>query len=59
MQYPGDISKGASAGNTINCRCTVVYEPIEQTRGGVDYSRIIAGASLIATGLAINNDSDF
>jgi uncharacterized protein with gpF-like domain len=27
MQYPGDSSQ-ASAGNTINCRCTLTYEPI-------------------------------
>ena len=26
LQYPGDYS--GSAGNTINCRCTVTYEPI-------------------------------
>jgi len=27
MQYPGDSSQ-ASPGNTINCRCTLTYEPI-------------------------------
>lgn len=29
MQYPGDSSQGASPGNTINCRCTIIYEPIK------------------------------
>lgn len=28
MQFPGDFTNGASAGNTINCRCTQVYKPI-------------------------------
>ena len=26
LMYPGDISLGASAGNTINCRCVSVYK---------------------------------
>jgi len=29
MQYPGDSSLGAAASNTINCRCTVIYEPYD------------------------------
>ena len=29
MQYPGDSSLGASPSNTINCRCTVIYEPYD------------------------------
>lgn len=29
MQYPGDPSMGAAASNTINCRCTVIYEPYD------------------------------
>lgn len=29
MQYPGDSSMGAAASNTINCRCTVIYEPYD------------------------------
>lgn len=29
MQYPGDSSQGASPGNTINCRCTIIYEPVK------------------------------
>ncbi len=29
MQYPGDSSLGADASNTINCRCTVIYEPYD------------------------------
>lgn len=29
MKHPGDISMGASPGNTINCRCTITYTPIE------------------------------
>lgn len=29
MQYPGDSSMGAMASNTINCRCTVIYEPYD------------------------------
>ena len=27
LKFPGDTSKGASAGNTINCRCTEIYLP--------------------------------
>lgn len=54
MQYPGDISRGASPGNTINCRCTVVYEPLEETI--MDYSAIISGASLLASGLDYGSD---
>jgi len=26
LAYPGDISRGASAGNVINCRCFVTYD---------------------------------
>ncbi len=29
MQYPGDSSLGADPSNTINCRCTVIYEPYD------------------------------
>jgi uncharacterized protein with gpF-like domain len=29
MQYPGDASLGAAPSNTINCRCTVIYEPYD------------------------------
>ena len=29
MQYPGDSSLGAAPSNTINCRCTVIYEPYD------------------------------
>ena len=29
MQYPGDPSLGADPSNTINCRCTVIYEPYD------------------------------
>ena len=28
MQYPGDFTNGASAGNVINCRCSQIYEPL-------------------------------
>ena len=28
MQFPGDFTQGASAGNVINCRCTQIYEPL-------------------------------
>ena len=31
MLFPADSSLGASPGNTINCRCTIIYEPIEPT----------------------------
>jgi hypothetical protein len=27
MEFPGDYSHGARAGNLINCRCTVSFEP--------------------------------
>jgi hypothetical protein len=29
MQYPGDASLNANPSNTINCRCTVIYEPYD------------------------------
>lgn len=29
MKYPADSSLGASPSNTINCRCTVIYEPYD------------------------------
>lgn len=29
MQYPGDPTLGADPSNTINCRCTVIYEPYD------------------------------
>lgn len=29
MLFPGDVSLGAAAGNTINCRCTMYFEPTE------------------------------
>ena len=28
MQFPGDFTLGASAGNVINCRCSQIYEPL-------------------------------
>jgi hypothetical protein len=28
MKFAGDTSLGASGGNTINCRCTQVYQEI-------------------------------
>jgi uncharacterized protein with gpF-like domain len=28
LEYPGDFTNGASAGNVINCRCTQIYEPL-------------------------------
>ena len=28
LDFPGDTSYGASAGNVINCRCAVGYEPV-------------------------------
>ena len=31
LEYPCDRGNGASAGNTINCRCTITYEVIEDT----------------------------
>lgn len=34
MQFPGDFTQGASAGNVINCRCTQIYEPITGTNVG-------------------------
>lgn len=30
LEYPCDRGNGASAGNTINCRCTITYEVIEE-----------------------------
>ncbi len=30
LDYPCDRGNGASAGNTINCRCTITYEVIEE-----------------------------
>jgi len=32
LRYPGDISLGASAGNVINCRCSVTYNMSETAR---------------------------
>jgi uncharacterized protein with gpF-like domain len=29
MKYPADSSLGAAPSNTINCRCTVIYEPYD------------------------------
>ena len=29
MKYPADSSLGASPSNTINCRCTIIYEPYD------------------------------
>lgn len=29
MMFPADVSFGASAGNTIQCRCTMIYRPVE------------------------------
>jgi hypothetical protein len=28
MHFPGDFTLGASAGNVINCRCSITYEPL-------------------------------
>ena len=33
MKFPADSSMGASPGNTINCRCTITYKPIEPDYG--------------------------
>ena len=30
LMHPGDRSNGASPGNTINCRCTLTYQVIEE-----------------------------
>lgn len=32
LNFPGDSSLGASAGNTINCRCTMYYVPKKKAR---------------------------
>jgi hypothetical protein len=33
LMFPGDTSRGASAGNTIMCRCAVTYHPVTEEGG--------------------------
>lgn len=35
LMHPGDRSNGAMPGNTINCRCTLTYQVIEEEEGEV------------------------
>lgn len=47
LRYPGDISLGASAGNVINCRCSVTYN-IRDIAKKVKIQRNISGEARIA-----------
>jgi hypothetical protein len=54
MQFPGDSSQ-ASPGNTINCRCTLIYEPILTDEAFDTIGALTSTAGMLGT----LDDTDF
>jgi hypothetical protein len=54
LEYPGDFTNGASAGNVINCRCTQIYESLDG--GGVERFVDNDSGKIGADGLPKTND---
>lgn len=56
MAFPGDSSKGAQAGNIVNCRCSVFPFPMEEAQAIGQFESIGFGLSGVAVQQIMNDE---
>ena len=56
MAFPGDSSKGARAGNIVNCRCSVFPFPMEEAQAIGQFESIGFGLSGAAVAQILNDE---